>query len=124
MIQGYFGSRGELFFEIELIGGDGLILPVDALFDTGFTGFLAINKQDLEGLNWTLVNKEVLRTAQGETAFDVYLARIILDGQTFEIPIFAGDDIQEILLGSEWLKIFDLIAKYKEGVLNLVRSPD
>ena len=41
----------------------------------------------------------------------------------FEIPILAGDDIQEILLGSEWLRIFDLIAKYKEGVLSLGRSP-
>ena len=51
MIQGRFGSKGEPFFEIELIGTDGLIFSVDALFDTGFTGFLAINKQDLEGLN-------------------------------------------------------------------------
>ena len=124
MIQGYFGSKGEPFFEIELISADGSILPVEALFDTGFTGFLAIKKQDVEGLNWTLVDKETLRTAQGETAFDLYLGMIILDEQSFEIPIFAGDDIQEILLGSEWLRIFDLIAKYKEGVLNLVRSAD
>ncbi|MGK7875849.1 MAG: aspartyl protease [Xenococcaceae cyanobacterium] len=123
MIQGEFGSKGEPFFEIELIGADGFICPVDALFDTGFTGFLAINKQDIEGLNWTLIDKETLRTAQGETAFDIYLGRIILDGQEFEIPIFAGGNIQEILLGSEWLRIFDLIAKYKEGVLSLVRSP-
>ena len=122
MIQGQFGSKGEPFFEIELIGADGLILPVNALFDTGFTGFLAINKQDLEGFNWTLIDKETLRTAQGETAFDIYLGRIILDEQEFEIPIFAGDDLQEILLGSEWLKIFDLIVKYEEGVLSLVRS--
>ena len=106
-----------------MITGDGLSLAVEVILDTGFTEFLAINKQDLEGLNWTLVDKETLRTAQGETAFDIYLGRIILDGQEFEIPIFAGDDIQEILLGSEWLRIFDLIAKYKEGVLSLGRSP-
>ena len=68
MIQGQFGSKGEPFFEIELIGADGFVFSMDALFDTGFTGFLAINKQDLEGLNWTLVDKETLRTAQGETA--------------------------------------------------------
>ena len=30
-------------------------LPVDAILDTGFTEFLAINKQDLGVLKWTLV---------------------------------------------------------------------
>jgi predicted aspartyl protease len=54
MIQGQFGGKGEPFFEIELISADGSMFSVYALFDTGFTGFLAINKQDLEGLNWTL----------------------------------------------------------------------
>ena len=44
MIQGNFGDNGQLFFEIDLITSDGLNLPVDAMFDTGFTGFLAINK--------------------------------------------------------------------------------
>jgi len=44
MIEGYFGDGGRLFFEVELITNDGLNLPVDTLFDTGFTGFMAINK--------------------------------------------------------------------------------
>ena len=35
MIQGYFGSKGELFFEIELIAADGSIIIVDVLLDTG-----------------------------------------------------------------------------------------
>jgi len=37
MIQGTFGSRGELFFEIDLIAADGLNLTVEAMIDTGFT---------------------------------------------------------------------------------------
>ena len=37
MIQGRFGDKGELFFEIELITGDGFYLPVEAMLDTGFT---------------------------------------------------------------------------------------
>ncbi|MHC5722037.1 MAG: aspartyl protease, partial [Nostoc sp.] len=41
MIQGTFGSKGELFFEIDLITFDALNLPVDAMLDTGFTGFIA-----------------------------------------------------------------------------------
>jgi len=42
MILGTFGSRGELFFEIDLIAADGLNLTVKAMLDTGFTEFLAI----------------------------------------------------------------------------------
>ena len=53
MIQGTFGERGQLFFEIDLITADGFNLPVNAMLDTGFTGFLAINKQDLNGLDWS-----------------------------------------------------------------------
>jgi len=37
MIQGYFGDKGELYFEIDLIAADGSVVTVDALLDTGFT---------------------------------------------------------------------------------------
>jgi clan AA aspartic protease len=119
MIQGRFGERGEVFFEIELIAGNDVNLPVDALLDTGFTELLAINKQDLEGLDWNLIRKDTLLTAQGEASFDIYLGKILLHEQEFEIPVFAGDNIQEILLGSEWLKRFDLVAKYREELVTL-----
>lgn len=119
MIQGRFGEQGELFFEIELITGDGFPIAVEAMLDTGFTGFLAINKQDVELLDWTYLEKEELLTAQGKTLFDIYLGKIILARKEFEIPVFAGDEIQEILLGSQWLKKFDLIVKYRKGILTL-----
>ena len=40
MILGEFNSRGELIFEIGLVTADGEIIPVQALLDTGFTGWL------------------------------------------------------------------------------------
>ena len=39
MIQGYFGSNDELFFEIELITANGLEFPVEAMLDTGFSNW-------------------------------------------------------------------------------------
>lgn len=119
MIQGSFGSRGELFFEIDLITNDGLNLPVEAILDTGFTGFLAINKQDLEVLNWQFIREQELQTAQGENLFEIYLGRILLDGQYYEIPVCSGDEITEVLLGSEWLKILPLVVNYQVGILTL-----
>ncbi|MFK0731690.1 MAG: aspartyl protease [Gloeotrichia echinulata GP01] len=119
MIEGIFGENGQLFFEIDLITAEGLNLPVDAMLDTGFTGFLAINKQDLDGLDWSFIRKEKLRTAQGEARFDIYLGKVILNGQEYEIPVYVGDEITEILLGSEWLKILLLVVNYQAGILTL-----
>jgi predicted aspartyl protease len=51
MIEGRFGEKGELFFGLELVVADGNLL-VEALLDTGFTEFLALNKQDVENLNF------------------------------------------------------------------------
>ncbi|MEH2418852.1 aspartyl protease [Nostoc sp.] len=119
MIQGSFGSNGQLFFEIDLITSEGLNLPVDAMLDTGFTGFLAINKQDLDGLDWQFIRGQELRTAQGEKIFDLYLGKVQLNKQEYEISVFAGDEIIEVLLGSEWLKILPLVANYQAGILTL-----
>ncbi|WP_325064829.1 hypothetical protein [Dolichospermum flos-aquae] len=52
MILGKFGDEDELFFEIDLIAADGLELSVEALLDTGFSWWLAINNQDIEALGW------------------------------------------------------------------------
>ena len=119
MIQGTFGDRGQLFFQIELIGVNGFNLPVDAMLDTGFTGFLAINKQDLDALNWQFIREQELRTAQGESLFEIYLGKVLLDKQEYEVAVFAGDEITEILLGSEWLKVLPLMVNYQVKILTL-----
>jgi predicted aspartyl protease len=54
MISGEFNQKGELIFEIGLIAADGDVIPVKSLLDTGFTGWLAINTQDADSLEWIL----------------------------------------------------------------------
>jgi clan AA aspartic protease len=119
MIQGTFDDVGHIYFEIDLIAADGFNLPVDAMLDTGFTGFLAINKQDLDALDWQFLRKQELITAQGRSTFDTYQGKILINEQEYEIPIFAGDDIAEVLLGSEWLKILPLVVNYQAEILTL-----
>jgi predicted aspartyl protease len=119
MIQGIFGDKGQLFFDIELIANDGLELPVDVMLDTGFTGFLAINKQDLDGLEWQFIREQEMQIVQAEKFFDIYYGKIFLNEQMYEISVFAGDEIREVLLGSEWLKILPLVANFQHGALTL-----
>ncbi|MEH2068406.1 MAG: aspartyl protease [Nostoc sp.] len=122
MIQGRFGDEEQLFFEIELITADGLELPVDAMLDTGFSGWLAIDKQDLEEFDWLYLGERNMRLAKGEAKFDIYAGKVRIDGEEFNIPVYAGDGVLEILLGREWLKNRRLVVDLSAGMLTLENS--
>jgi clan AA aspartic protease len=120
MISGKFNSKGELVFEIDLIGADGDPIPVNVLLDTGFTGWLAIDYQDAESLGWLLFSQqERMQTARGEARFDLYEGTVVLDGQEFTISVLAGDELEDNLLGVRWLQTKRLVADFPAGVLTL-----
>jgi predicted aspartyl protease len=52
MISGFFGDEDALFFSIDLIDSEGLSIPVDAMLDTGFSYWLALDRQDVDALSW------------------------------------------------------------------------
>ena len=122
MIQGYFGSNDELFSEIELITANGLELPVEAMLDTGFSGWLVINTQDIDGLDWLFVGEDTLQMAQGNATFSSYVGKVRIDGQEFIIPAYAGEEVPEILLGRQWLKTQRLVVDMPSEVLTLEAS--
>jgi clan AA aspartic protease len=119
MIQGRFGDEDELVFEIELITADGLEFSVDAILDTGFSDWIAIDEQDLEEFNWEYTGERDMRLAKGETKFDVYVGKVRLDGQEFEIPVYAGKGVSEVLLGRQWLKNRRLVVDIRSEILTL-----
>lgn len=119
MIQGSFGNRGELFFEIDLIAADSSLIPVNALLDTGFTDWLAMNIQDVESLGWSFIDKQDMRTARGELQFNLYQGTVMFDGQEMTIPVVGGEEITEILLGLPWLETRRLVVDRKTGLLTL-----
>ncbi|MBC1194763.1 aspartyl protease [Microcystis aeruginosa BLCCF158] len=121
MIVGRFGENGELLFEIDLIAANGEQFTIEVLLDTGFTtGWLAINSQDLEALQWTLIASQIeMQTARGKEFFDLYEGQVIIDGKEFIIPVHAGDEIPETLLGSQWLEIVELVVNKSKEILTI-----
>ncbi len=120
MISGEFSSKGELVFEINLIAADGDAIPVKALLDTGFTGWLAMNNQDAESLGWLVdSNPSRMQTARGEEEFILYQGTVFLDEQEYIIPVLGGDELEDILLGVRWLQTKRLVADFPAGVLTL-----
>jgi predicted aspartyl protease len=124
MIFGQFGELGELVFEIDLVAASGEAFSVETVLDTGFTtGWLAINSQDIEVLEWSLIKRdEIMLTAKGKQTFDIYAGKVLLDGQGFIIPVIAGDELEENLLGLQWLKTMRLVVDFPAGVLTLGNS--
>lgn len=122
MIQGGFGSDDELIFTIELITDEELEIEVDGMLDTGFSEWLAIDKQDLEGLGWLYVTSKPMLTARGYAAFDIYLGKVRIDGEEFDIPVHVGEGIPEVLIGRQWLKTRRLVVDMQSAVLTLGES--
>ena len=119
MISGFSGDEDGLFFEIELLAADGLELPVDAMFDTGFSGWLAINEQDLDAFGWVYLDQQTMRTAQGDSRFDIFLGKMRIDGNEFDVPVHVGQGLSEVLLGRQWLKTRRLVVDMSSSVLTL-----
>lgn len=121
MIPGKFGEIGELIFEIDLIADNGERLPIEVLLDTGFTtGWLALDTQDVQSLGWFKVESErAMQLARGEEFFDIYEGRVVIDEVEYIIPVLAGAEIAEPLLGLQWLKMLPLSVNFSTGVLTL-----
>jgi predicted aspartyl protease len=121
MSLGTFGDDGELFFEIQLVATNCEMFSIKTLLDTGFTdGWLVINAQDLEALEWPLIQGQVeMRTARGEEEFKIHKGKVIIDDIEFTIPVHVGRNIPETAIGSAWLEIMELIVNKPKKILTL-----
>ncbi len=119
MIQGEFDELGQLFFEIELIAANGEKFLVNALLDTGSTEWLAINEQDLQGLEWQRIDRLNILTAMGETRLETFLGKVVIDNQEFTIPVVAGSEFRETIIGIPWLRTRRLVVDFPGEVLTL-----
>ena len=119
MIEGFFGSKGELYFDIDLITDLEETITVAALLDTGFTDWLGMNTQDVVALGWQELERREMTTALGEGEFSIYEGRVVFDSEESIIPVVVGDEIVEVLLGLKWLEVGRLSVDKKRNSLIL-----
>ena len=93
---------------------------VDAVIDTGYTGFLSLPSDIISALDlpWTGVDRGTLGDGS-ETTFQVYAATVIWDGEYRAIPINAAE--VDPLIGMGLLYGYDLRIQAKEGGLVTVQ---
>ncbi|MEY3556267.1 MAG: hypothetical protein RLZZ580_2323 [Cyanobacteriota bacterium] len=87
---------------------------VDAVIDTGFSGFLTLPSSIIAVLDLTWKGRDIATLADGSYCiFDVYIARVIWDGQYRTIDINKSETVP--LIGMGLLRGYDLRIQAIEG---------
>ena len=115
MMQGYVNTTYEAVISI-VIRHNGKLRSVNAVIDTGFTGYLSLPSSivtELE-LPWSYRERATLGDGS-ETFFDIHDASIIWDGEFREIEISVADT--DPLLGMKMLRGYRLQVDTIQGGL-------
>lgn len=107
MMIGVVNANCEATIRIVIGNANAQRQVIDAVIDTGFTGFLTLPSQIITLLNLPWSGRERGTLGDGsETFFDAYTATVIWDGQTRFIDINASET--EPLVGMSLLYGYDL----------------
>jgi clan AA aspartic protease len=87
---------------------------IDAVIDTGYTGFLSLPREIIVLLNlsWTGIDRGTLGDGS-EATFEVYAAKVIWDGEYRNVPVNKAET--DPLIGMSLLYGYDLQIQAIEG---------
>jgi clan AA aspartic protease len=114
MIIGAVNADREAIIHLVVRGPDGQEQEVEAVIDTGFTGFLTLSPSLIAflGLEWRGQAHAILDDGSVQ-AFDVYAATVIWDGQPRTVEVDAADT--DPLIGMGLIYRYDLRIHVVEG---------
>jgi clan AA aspartic protease len=114
MIYGIVNKSCEATIPLVIINETRQTRLIDAVIDTGYTGFLSLPSEIIVALNlsWTGVDRGTLGDGS-EVNFEVYATTIIWDGQYRNIPVNQAET--DPLVGMSLLYGYDLQIRAVEG---------
>ena len=114
MIQGMVNAAYEAVVPLTVQGPAGQPQDIEAVIDTGFTGFLTLPSRIVVELGLPFLNISWATLADGnEAAFDVYRATVLWDGEPRYIRAYAADATP--LIGMRLLDRHDLNIEVVDG---------
>ena len=123
MITGMVNANREAIIQLMTLGPQGHQQEIEAVIDTGFTGFLTMPSALVAALRLAWLCRQPGILADGRTEFfDVYSATVIWDGQPRTVEIEAADT--EPLVGMSLLDGHTLrIDVMSGGVVTITALP-
>ncbi|MEM8505865.1 MAG: clan AA aspartic protease [Cyanobacteria bacterium P01_D01_bin.1] len=92
MMQGFVDQRCEARIRLAVGNTSGQRQMIDALIDTGFTGFLMLSLSVIQQLDLNVYRREVGILADGSRrTFDVYRGLVIWDGERRSVDCNASE---------------------------------
>jgi clan AA aspartic protease len=120
MMQGYVNTSYEAIISL-VIKHDSKLKSINAVIDTGFTGFLSLPQSIIDELELPWSYSDFATLGDGsETLFDIHDANVIWDGQFREIEINSADT--EPLLGMSMLRGYRLEVDTIQGGLVTIKA--
>lgn len=114
MINGYVNSQREAVIVLTIQGANGLTADLEAVIDTGFTGYLTLSSAIIATLSLDELATSILTLADGsKIVSELYQATVVWDGQSRLIEV---DTLEtEVLVGMALMEGFDLKIRVAEG---------
>lgn len=120
MMQGRVNQRCEATLGIAVRSNETTQM-VDAVIDTGFSGFLTLPSDMIATLGFSWEGRDVATLGDGTfCTFEVYIGLVIWDGQYREIYINESETIP--LIGMQLLRGYDLRIQAFEGGLVTIEA--
>ncbi len=123
MMQGVVNQSCEAILPI-VVKNNAITQLVDAVVDTGFSGFLTLPSSVIAALDLTWKGRDVATLGDGTSCiFDVYIAIVIWDGQYRTIDINESETVS--LIGMRLLRGYDLrIQTIESGTVTIEALPN
>jgi clan AA aspartic protease len=120
MMQGYVNRAYEAVIPV-VVSYNGKLKSVNAVIDTGFTGFLSLPADMIAELElpWNYRDRATLGDGS-ETLFDIHDASVIWDGQFREIEVNSANT--DPLLGMRMLRGYRLQVDTVQGGLVMIEA--
>jgi clan AA aspartic protease len=120
MMQGRVNQRCEATLGIAVRNNEKTQM-IDAVIDTGFSGFLTLPSNVIATLGFSWEGRDVATQGDGTfCTFEVYIGLVIWDGQYREIYINESETVP--LIGMQLLRGYDLRIQAIEGGLVTIEA--